>query len=60
MTDNQLKDMVIDRLKYTKAELLERDMALHLAQYIREEIDAELLKKLNRQYDDERWHKEND
>jgi hypothetical protein len=60
MTDDQLKDKVIDILKYTKVERMERDMALQMARYIREVIDSEILKELNRQYDDERWHKEND
>jgi hypothetical protein len=52
-------DLIIDRLKHTKEEIYNREMVIIMNQCIREEIDAELLKALNKQYDDERWQKEN-
>jgi hypothetical protein len=52
-------DLIIDRLKHTKEEIYNREMNIIMTQCIREEIDADILKALNKQYDEERWHKEN-
>jgi hypothetical protein len=52
-------DLIIDRLKHTKQEIYNREMNIIMTQCIREEIDADILKALNKQYDEERWHKEN-
>jgi hypothetical protein len=52
-------DLIIDRLKHTKQEIYNREMNIIMTQCIREEIDADILRALNKQYDEERWHKEN-